>query len=301
MFKIEALIWVSFWRVLSFELELKGWLKSKMSIQEYKTEILNSYKTYAWVLWYIFPVQCEKLRLNHLTPLLVVLMPFACWFLWHAQYIEDFKWRLHFQVGVAFGRVVLREVYFEGKIVFEGHWRLQSWTLVGPNGVESTSTTTRSRCMWRLDNLCVKTHEFPTRHLITQSLHDWTASIELSFNSTWLLVGSWLFCLQNLPCLVSFWCMRGGYVVWRFEHRTFYIGSWRVKLVLACQEVLKWVWSSMNWYRMFYVKTSTLPPRMHQKLTEHGKICKQNNQLPTKSHVELKDNSNIWPKVSQYQ
>jgi hypothetical protein len=30
------------------------------------------------------------------------------------------------------------------------------------------------------------------------------------------LVGSWLFCLQNLPCLVSLWCMRGGRVeVWR--------------------------------------------------------------------------------------
>jgi hypothetical protein len=28
-------------------------------------------------------------------------------------------------------------------------------------------------------------------------------------------------------------------VVWRFEHRTFYIGSWRVKLILTCQEVLK--------------------------------------------------------------
>jgi hypothetical protein len=29
------------------------------------------------------------------------------------------------------------------------------------------------------------------------------------------LVGSWLFCLQNLPCLVSLWCMRGGSVeVW---------------------------------------------------------------------------------------
>ena len=30
---------------------------------------------------------------------------------------------------------------------------------------------------------------------------------------------------------------------------------------------------------------------MHLKLTKHGKFCKQNNQLPTKSH-ELKDNSN---------
>ena len=40
-------------------------------------------------------------------------------------------------------------------------------------------------------------------------------TIELYFNSSWLSVGSWLFCLQKLPCLVSFWCMRGGSVeVW---------------------------------------------------------------------------------------
>ena len=31
--------------------------------------------------------------------------------------------------------------------------------------------------------------------------------LELSFNSSWLLVGSRLFCLQNFPCLVSFRCM----------------------------------------------------------------------------------------------
>ena len=31
-------------------------------------------------------------------------------------------------------------------------------------------------------------------------------------------------------------------VVWRFEWRTFYISSLKVKLILACQEVLKWVW-----------------------------------------------------------
>jgi hypothetical protein len=35
-------------------------------------------------------------------------------FLWHAIYIEDFKWCLHFQFGVALGRAILREVYFEG-------------------------------------------------------------------------------------------------------------------------------------------------------------------------------------------
>jgi hypothetical protein len=32
---------------------------------------------------------------------------------------------------------------------------------------------------------------------------------------------------------------------------------------------------------------------MHHKLTKHGRFCKQNNQLPTKSHDELKDNSNM--------
>ena len=30
---------------------------------------------------------------------------------------------------------------------------------------------------------------------------------------------------------------------------------------------------------------------MHLNLTKHGRFCKQNNQLPTKSHDELKDNS----------
>ena len=36
-------------------------------------------------------------------------MPYACWFLWQVDWIEDFKWCLHFQF--AFRRVVLREVY----------------------------------------------------------------------------------------------------------------------------------------------------------------------------------------------
>ena len=62
----------------------------------------------------MFSVQCEELRTNFLTLFLVVTMRFACWFLWRAYYIEDLKWRLHFQFGVAFWRVVLREVYFEG-------------------------------------------------------------------------------------------------------------------------------------------------------------------------------------------
>ena len=62
-------------------------------------------------------------------------------------------------------------------------------------------------------------------------------TLDLSSNSTWLLVGSWLFSIPNLPCSVSLWCILG--VVWRFEQRTFYIGSLWVMSILACQKGAK--------------------------------------------------------------
>ena len=34
----------------------------------------------------------------------------------------------------------------------------------------------------------------------------------LSFNLKGLFAGSWLFCVQHLPCLVCFQCMLGGSV-----------------------------------------------------------------------------------------
>jgi hypothetical protein len=37
---------------------------------------------------------------------------------------------------------------------------------------------------------------------------------------------------------------------------------------------------------------------MHHKLTKHGRFCKQNNQLPTKTHAELKHNSNVSENAS---
>ena len=45
---------------------------------------------------------------------------------------------------------------------------------------------------------------------------------------------------------------------------------------------------------MFFVQISTRPPNTHLKLTEYGRFCKQNNQLPTKSHDVLEDNSNMF-------
>ena len=39
---------------------------------------------------------------------------------------------------------------------------------------------------------------------------------------------------------------------------------------------------------------------MHLEVTKHGRFSKQNNQLPTKSYDELKDNSNIQPTFLHY-
>jgi hypothetical protein len=43
----------------------------------------------------------------------------------------------------------------------------------------------------------------------------WGYCLTIKVISAWLLVGSWLFCIQHLPCLGSLWCMFGGSVeVW---------------------------------------------------------------------------------------
>ena len=77
---------------------------------KYETHIKLLHELYGTM----FLIQSEELLINHLTLLLVLTMPYACWFLWRANYIKNFKRCLHFKFGVAFWRVVLREVYFEG-------------------------------------------------------------------------------------------------------------------------------------------------------------------------------------------
>lgn len=49
----------------------------------------------------------------------------------------------------------------------------------------------------------------------------------------------------------------------------------------------------MNQYKMPFFKPPHQLLSMHGKLTEPGKFCLQNNHLPTKNLVELKDNPNI--------
>ena len=83
--------------------------------------------------WHMFSIQCEELRINHLTPFLVASDNALCLllFLWRACFIKDFKWR---SSSFSIWGCVLKGLFWEryilkGQIAFEGHWRLQSWTL----------------------------------------------------------------------------------------------------------------------------------------------------------------------------
>ena len=84
------------------------------------------------------------------------------------------------------------------------------------------------------------------------------------------------------------WCLLRG-IVWIWM-KSYLFCSLRAKLSLAPSGIPKWVWLSMNRFRVFFVEISTLPPSMHSKLTQYGRCNLQNNQLRTKTHVELGDN-----------
>lgn len=66
--------------------------------------------------------------------------------------------------------------------------------------------------------------------------------------------------------------------------KTFYIGSSRAKLTLACQEVLKHSWPSMNQNRLLFVQIQTLP------LILNGKETRENyrEQTPKKKPHRFK-------------
>ena len=66
-------------------------------------------------MWYMFWVQCEELRINHLTPLLVVAMPYACWFLWQADSILRTSSDVFiFNLGLRFEGLFWEGYKFEG-------------------------------------------------------------------------------------------------------------------------------------------------------------------------------------------
>jgi hypothetical protein len=112
--------------------------------------------------------------------------------------------------------------------------------------------------------------------------------LRLSANFTGVLVGRWsFFAYDTYHVLVSFSCMCGLGVEVSMKN-ILCCSLQTIKLILACEEVLKCIWPSMSRYIMFFVQTSTLSlVSMHQKLTKHGKCYMQNNQLLTKAPFGL--------------
>jgi hypothetical protein len=62
------------------------------------------------------------------------------------------------------------------------------------------------------------------------------------------------------------------------EGQTHYSTPWNTKAGWILMEPLK---------ECSLIKPPDYLQALHQKLTEHGRHCMQNNQLPTKSHAEL--------------
>ena len=102
--------------------------------------------------------------------------------------------------------------------------------------------------------------------------------LELSTNSTCILVRSWLFCIQHFPCLVSFrshpWRQCGG--LNEKHYISVHIGSnsfWNAK------KVLKWVWPSTNPNKLLFNQIQTPSPSTHHKWKEIvDVVCKTTNR-----------------------
>lgn len=94
-----------------------------------------------------------------------------------------------------------------------------------------------------------------------------------SFGQKLVVLHTILFIFNKV--LVHAWNRYGGFnKELIFIHRGF-------NSIWACQEVLKQVRLSMNWYRMFYAQTSTPNPSIHQKLTnQESFVWKTLNSQP---------------------
>ena len=104
--------------------------------------------------------------------------------------------------------------------------------------------------------------------------------LEASFKSMGLFVRSWF------P-MISFHLWWMFEVVFESEWRTTYFDLLRAKLIFSTSWHDKMSLTQMNQYRMFSFQTSTSPASMHRT----WKVLYAKHSTPTKSHVELDDNS----------
>ena len=128
-----------------------------------------------WVV--LDPMQCEGWRTNDMTLFLVVTMMCACWFVWRAHWIEDFKWHRRFHFKVVFWKVVLRAVYFEGPIRV---WRALETLILNTDSKGHFTHKSRAvtKNLWKPKRKCPKA--VPTHF---QNHVVWSHTLECSVKS----------------------------------------------------------------------------------------------------------------------
>lgn len=108
-----------------------------------------------------------------------------------------------------------------------------------------------------------------------------SATLKLSFNSTGILVGSWMIWIQYFLCSIIFWCILG--ILCRLERSIFYISSLRVRSHFGMWRGAK---TSVAQYTNF--ECSLLkPPHRLQACT---------NNLSNMESITCKT-TNLWPKL----
>ena len=131
--KIGALIWVSFWRAnmfqpLNWRIGSNPRRQSKNIEMKYKTHTNLCMTNMVHILSSMWRIKNRPYNSTSCSDDALHLLVFvACRLYWGLQVTSSFPIR----GCVAFWRVVLREVYFEGLNHGWRHWRLQSWTSNG--------------------------------------------------------------------------------------------------------------------------------------------------------------------------
>ena len=81
-------------------------------------------------------------------------MPYTCWFLWwQIMHIEDSSDTFIFNLGLRFKELFWERYILKGQIMFEGHWRLQSWTL-GEVSERPQTLASQGPTFWALRDGC---------------------------------------------------------------------------------------------------------------------------------------------------
>ena len=128
-------------------------------------------------------------------------------------------------------------------------------------------------CMWNFCSLCC----YPLKAILRWLGYPFT---QCAFCQDFLTTHEFLLVILHTKSVNFSTCGAILEVVFEIEWRATYFGSLTAKVILAPLGMPKWVWPSMNWYRLFFIQPSTILSSMHQKLGKWKSTCKLTNSCP---------------------